>query len=182
MLCDMLFGTLAGAAGTVALNITTYADMAIRGRPSSQTPAKVAEKIAAGAGVDLAGQAGASAQGQAPSDQNKQAAEHRASGLGVLLGYATGLGVGTAYGVVRLAVREVPVPLAGLLLGAAAMASSDVPAIKLGVTDPGEWGTSGWLADIVPHLAYGLVTAAVYEALARVVRPQPTPLRAFARR
>ena len=67
MLRDILFGTLAGAAGTVALNIATYADMAIRGRPSSQTPAKVAEKIAAGAGVDLAGQAGASAQGQAPS-------------------------------------------------------------------------------------------------------------------
>jgi hypothetical protein len=74
------------------------------------------------------------------------------------------------------------VPLAGLLLGAAAMASSDVPAIKLGVTDPAEWGTSGWLADIIPHLAYGLVTAAVYEALASLVRPNPAPLRAVARR
>jgi hypothetical protein len=62
------------------------------------------------------------------------------------------------------------------------MASSDAPAVKLGVTNPAEWGTSGWLADLVPHLAYGLVTAAVYEALARLVRRQPAPLRALARR
>ena len=46
------------------------------------------------------------------------------------------------------------------------MASSDAPSVKLHVTDPGQWGTSGWLADIIPHLAYGLVTAAVYESLA----------------
>jgi hypothetical protein len=126
----------------------------------------VAEKIAAGAGVDLAGQAGASAPGQAQSDQAQQTAQQRASGLGALLGYATGLGVGTAYGVVRLAVRNVPVPLAGVLLGAAAMAASDIPSVKLRVSDPAEWGTPGWLADIVPHLAYGLVTAAAYEFLA----------------
>ena len=158
MLRDIMYGTLAGAAGTVALNITTYLDMALRGRPASETPAKVAEKIAAGAGVDLSAQ-------PAQAGDRQQVAQQRASGLGALMGYATGLGVGTAYGVVRLAVREAPVPLAGVLLGAVAMASSDLPSVKLRVTDPAEWGTSGWLADIVPHLAYGLVTAAVYESL-----------------
>ena len=158
MLRDIALGTLAGAAGTVALNITTYLDMALRGRPSSETPAKVAEKLAAGAGVDLSAQ-------PAQSDDREEVAQQRASGLGALMGYATGLGVGTAYGVLRLAVRDVPVPLAGVVLGAGAMASSDVPSVKLRVTNPSQWGTSGWLADIVPHLAYGLVTAAVYESL-----------------
>jgi hypothetical protein len=164
MLREILFGTLAGAAGTVALNITTYLDMAIRGRPSSETPTRVAEKVAAGVGVDLTGQPGAGQQAR-QSDKAKQTAQHRASGLGALMGYGTGLGVGTAYGMARLAVRDVPVPLAGVLLGAAAMATSDIPSIKLDVTDPAEWGMSGWLADIIPHVAYGLATAAVYEAL-----------------
>jgi hypothetical protein len=180
MLSDILFGTLAGTAGTVALNVVTYADMALRGRPASETPAKVAEKVAAGVG-DLAGQDGATQQGQSPSVQHRQTAQQRASGLGALLGYATGLGVGTAYGVLRLGVPSVPVPLAGIVLGATAMAASDVPSIKLDVTDPAEWGTSGWLADIIPQLAYGLVTAAVYEGLARSVRPSSVSLRSFMR-
>jgi hypothetical protein len=38
MLRGVLVGTLAGAAGTVALNIVTYADMAVRGRPASEPP------------------------------------------------------------------------------------------------------------------------------------------------
>jgi hypothetical protein len=179
MLSDILFGTLAGTTGTVALNVVTYADMALRGRPASETPAKVAEKVAAGVGVDLAGQDGATQQGQSPSVQHRQTAQQRASGLGALLGYATGLGVGTAYGVLRLGLPSVPVPLAGILLGATAMAASDVP--KLDVTDPAEWGTSGWLADIIPHLAYGLVTAAVYEGLTSSVRPSSVSLRSFMR-
>jgi hypothetical protein len=108
-------------------------------------------------------------------------AQQRASGLGALMGFGVGLGVGTAYGALRLSLPQLPVPLAGILLGAAAMAASDVPSIKLDVTNPAEWGTSGWLADIVPHLAYGLVTASVHNVLANsaaaaspwpVVRPR----------
>ena len=38
MLRGALFGVVAGAMGTVALNIATYADMAIRGRPPSSAP------------------------------------------------------------------------------------------------------------------------------------------------
>jgi hypothetical protein len=33
MLRHLLMGTAAGTVGTVALNVATYADMAIRGRP-----------------------------------------------------------------------------------------------------------------------------------------------------
>jgi hypothetical protein len=48
----------------------------------------------------------------------------------------------------------------------AAMASSDAPLVAQGLTDPGEWGVSGWLSDVLPHLAYGAVAAATYELLA----------------
>jgi hypothetical protein len=57
-----------------------------------------------------------------------------------------------------------PVALTGVALGAAAMAAADLPPILTATTNPREWGTSGWLADIVPHLAYGFVTAMAYEA------------------
>ena len=39
-------------------------------------------------------------------------------------------------------------------------------ATALGVTDPRTWGAAGWVSDLLPHLAYGLATATVYEALA----------------
>jgi len=45
------------------------------------------------------------------------------------------------------------------------MAASDVPLIALRATDPKTWGFSGWVADIIPHLIYGLVTVTTYEAL-----------------
>ncbi len=35
----------------------------------------------------------------------------------------------------------------------------------LGVTDPRTWPVSSWVADVVPHVAYGAVTAAVLEQL-----------------
>jgi len=39
-------GAVAGAAGTTALNAVGYADMAMRGRPASSVPARVAEQLA----------------------------------------------------------------------------------------------------------------------------------------
>ncbi len=36
----------------------------------------------------------------------------------------------------------------------------------LDVADPRTWPTSAWVADVVPHLAYGAVTAAVLDRLA----------------
>jgi hypothetical protein len=35
-----------------------------------------------------------------------------------------------------------------------------------GATDPRSWGASGWIADIVPHVIYGLVTVIAYDAFA----------------
>ena len=37
----------------------------------------------------------------------------------------------------------------------------------LGVDDPRSWSASSWLSDLVPHLAYGAVAAAIFERLGR---------------
>ncbi len=37
--------------------------------------------------------------------------------------------------------------------------------IVLGVTDPRTWPASSWAADIIPHAAYGAVTALVRDRL-----------------
>lgn len=153
MLREVLMGTAAGAVGTVALNAATYTDMAVRGRPSSSVPAQVAGKLAEKAGIDLSG------------GESDDAAQNRESGLGALLGYATGLGVGAAYGLIRPHLGGVSRPVAGAWLGLGAMAASDVPAAAFGVTDPTKWDADSWASDVLPHLAYGLVTAVAYDAL-----------------
>ena len=149
MLREMLLGTAAGAVGTIALDAVTYADMAVRARPSSSVPAEIAGRLAEKAGLDLG------------SDEAEQ---NRKSGLGALSGYVVGLGVGTAYGLVRTHLGDVSKTRAGIVLGLAAMAGSDVPAAALGVTEPTTLGLDGWVSDIVAHLAYGLMTAVAYNA------------------
>jgi hypothetical protein len=171
-------GLVAGAAGTVALNVVGYLDMLARGRPASDLPARVAGRLADEVGIPLdwdddedeaGGGEGADDDGaddRAGSFGNGRLA-NRQEALGALLGYANGLGLGGAYGIVRLVMPRPPTWLAGALLGGAAMAASDIPATSLELTDPQEWGTQGWLSDIAPHLAYGLVTAWTFEALGR---------------
>lgn len=39
------------------------------------------------------------------------------------------------------------------------MLGANGPMAGLGVTDPRSWSAGDWAADVVPHLAYGLVTA-----------------------
>ncbi len=150
MVRKTLIGMAAGSAGTVALNVTTYADMALRGRSSSSVPAEVACKLVEKAGIDLG---------------SEEAAKNRRSGLGALQGYIAGLGVGAVYGLIRPHVDNASIPLVGVGLGLAAMAASDVPATVLGVTDPRKWSLSSWASDVVPHLTYGLATAATYDAI-----------------
>lgn len=145
-------GMLAGAAGTVVLNVATYLDVTVRGRPTSEVPAKTAGRLAEEAGVELG---------------EGEQAQQRRSGLGALFGYATGLGVGGVYGIVQPRLAGMPLPLAAVAVGAAAMAASDLTATATGASDPRQWGPKGWLADILPHLAYGLATAGTFEWLQR---------------
>ena len=89
----------------------------------------------------------------------------REQAAGALVGYATGLGIAAAYGLVLGRRTAPPAWLAAPLLGAAAMAGSDVPATALGATDPKTWSRTAWISDIVPHLVYGAVTASAFQAI-----------------
>jgi len=145
----LLDGAIAGAVGSVALNVVSYLDMVLRARPASSTPESVAGRLAEVTHVGLG-----------PEDR----AANRRSGLGPLLGY--GIGVAAGVGFVLLAGdRRLPLPLAAVTLGGAVMMVSDGSMTALGVTDPRTWRRSDWLADIVPHLAYGAAAAATWNRL-----------------
>jgi len=145
MLRDALTGAIAGALGTLALNVSTYADMAMRGRASSGAPSQMVHVLANKAHVPL------SSQGVGAKDET---AQNRESGLGALLGYVNGLGVGALYGLLRSQVDEdVSLPLMGVVIGAAAMAASDVPLVSLGLTKPKTWRFGmGFRRHSTPHL------------------------------
>jgi hypothetical protein len=99
-------------------------------------------------------------------DELQDKARNRQTALGALSGFAMGLTVGTLYGLLRSRRPELPLSLVSLLAGVGAMAFSDVPLTVSGLTDPREWGASGWASDLLPHLAYGACTALVFDALA----------------
>lgn len=156
MLRQALLGAAAGAIGTAALNIATYADMAIRGRPASSVPSDLAGKMTDQVGIDL------SAEDEHADDET---AQNRREGIGALMGYVTGLGVGTLYGLIRPQLPNVPLPILGVGVAASAMAASDVPATAFGVTDPTSWSATDWALDFAFHLAYGLMTVIAFDAL-----------------
>lgn len=150
---QVLSGAVAGAAGTTALNATTYVDMALRARPASQTPQKTVERLAELTGLRLA-----------DDPDSKHARE---SGLGALLGASAGVAAGAALGALRASGR--PRSAAGTV-GAAwvlAMVAGNGPMTVLGVTDPRTWRPVDWAADVLPHLAYAVVAAATVRALDR---------------
>jgi hypothetical protein len=147
----LLAGLVAGAAGTTALDAVTYLDMTVTGRPASTTPEDTVEKAEGLTGVSLG--------------EDQDTAANRRSGIGALLGIGAGLGTGVAYALADPALRSLPLPLRGVVAGLAANVGTTGPMTVLGVTDPRTWPASSWLRDLVPHLAYGMVTAAVYEAL-----------------
>lgn len=150
----VLAGAAASAVGTVALDATSYTDMLLRGRSPSSMTQVVAQKLAAKANI-------------APlaSPDPDEATKNRQTAAGSLLGPASGIGVGLLYGALRPFVRDLPVVLAGLIVGATSMALTDVSATMLEATDPKEWDLASWLADIVPHAVFGIVTALAFEAM-----------------
>jgi xanthosine utilization system XapX-like protein len=150
----IISGLAAGAAGTLALNVAGYLDMLARGRPASQLPAKVAGRLADEMGLPL---------DFGPGESEQLA--NRQEAAGALLGYASGLQIGLLYALVRLVLPRPPTWLAGAALGSLAMAASDIPATSLGLTDPKAWSGADWAADVLPHMVYGMVTAATFEAL-----------------
>jgi len=154
MIRTMVAGAIAGATGELALNVVSYADMLVRARPSSTMPGKVAGRMADIAGVELA-----------QPGERAEIAEARKEASGALLGYGMAVGTAVAYAMLRRAGLRLPVPIGGVLMGGAAMAVSDSAATALGVTDPTTWGVSGWLGDIIPHVAFGIAAAATLERI-----------------
>jgi hypothetical protein len=148
MIKGLIRGAMAGAAGTTALNAAGYADMAWRGRPSSSTPQQAVEELARRAGVEIPGSGGER--------------DNRLEGVGALAGIATGIA-----GELRAVVLRLGPVLGPVLLGAAAMAATDVSLTRLGLTDPREWDAASWLSDTGPHLAYGVVSYAALRAMSR---------------
>jgi hypothetical protein len=144
-------GAAAGAAGTTALNAVTYLDMAVRGRPASSTPEQTVEELSDRSGLPI------------PGDRDER--KNRVGGLGPLSGLVAGVGTGVVVGVLRALGVRLPPALTAVGAGAAAMLAGNGPMTALGVSDPRTWSPSDWVADAVPHLAYGLVTALVLEEL-----------------
>ena len=147
---SILTGAAAGAAGTTALNASTYVDMVARGRPASSTPEDTVERLADHVPGGVPGEG--------------EARDNRVSGLGPLLGVVTGVAVGAAYGLFSALAGRPRVAVGALGTGLVAMAGANLPMAAFGVSDPRSWPASSWVSDALPHLAYGLVTAATYEA------------------
>ena len=146
-------GLVVGTVATTALNLATYLDMLLRGRPASTVPAAAAGALARRVGVDL---------GDEP-----QAAPRREA-AGALSGYATGVALAMSYVLTEPRVRgRRPFWLAGSAVGAAAMIVGNIPAVASGSTDPRRWDVADWLADVVPHAAYGLAAVATADAIGR---------------
>lgn len=159
-------GAIAGAAGVVALNVTSYLDMLVRGRPASDLPTRVASKLADEIGLPLDFDDDKGVDGaESDAEGGGEPVENRQQALGALVGAVTGIGIGMLYGVVRLILPRPPAWLSGAALGSLAMAAADYPATHLGVTEPRDWSGTDWLADVLPHMAYGVATALAFEAV-----------------
>lgn len=139
---------IAGAAGASALNAVTYLDMAVRARPASSAGEDSVGRLADLAHVDLG---------------NQQTVETRKSGLGPLLGYATSVAAAAIF--TAAGGRRLSTPVSALALTGLAMLASNAPMTALKVTDPRSWSAADWVTDLVPHLAYGAVTAVALKAL-----------------
>ncbi len=151
MLLTILKGAAAGAAGTTALNATTYLDMTVRARPTSSTPEDTVEKLAEVSHLNIPGEG--------------EERDNRVAGLGPLSGIVTGVGVGALLGLIRALGWRPPLALGAAAATLVALVGANGPMAALGISDPRTWSAQDWAADVVPHLAYGLVTAATLDGL-----------------
>ncbi|WP_207936026.1 hypothetical protein [Actinomadura sp. KC216] len=150
----ILTGMAAGAAGTTALNVVGYLDMAVRGRPASTTPAETVRRSERLLGVT-----------RSPMNRDDDEADNRRSAIGALLGVGSGLGVGALYGLAAPRLDGASLIVRGIVAGLTANIGTTGPMVALGVTDPRTWPVSSWLSDLAPHLAYGIVTAAAWDLM-----------------
>jgi hypothetical protein len=144
-----LRGAAAGAAGTTALDLVTYLDMTVRGRPPSSTPERTVETLAEKAHLTIPGQGAERA--------------NRLEGLGALTGLVAGVGVGGLLGLARASGFRAGTLLTTVIV----LVSTNGPMTVLRVTDPRTWSVADWISDLVPHLAYAAVVTTTMDALDR---------------
>jgi hypothetical protein len=95
-----------------------------------------------------------------------QTAGNRRSALGALMGLVSGVAWGSVLGLVHPTIQRISPAARSAGLGMAVMGGNDVPAIAVRDTKPTEWGLSGWISDLTPHMIYGIATVASYERIA----------------
>ncbi len=147
----LLIGAAAGAAGTTTLNVITYLDMAMRGRPASTTPERTVRALAELVHLTVPG--------------NGDTLAARLSGLGALTGYIAGIGIGLILGLAYALGWRPGWIVATLTATLLALIGTNGPMTVLGVTDPRTWGIVGWISDLIPHFGYGVVTVLVLHYL-----------------
>jgi hypothetical protein len=125
----LLSGAAAGAAGTTTLNVITYLDIAVRGRPTSTTPERTVEALARLFHLTIPGTGDTLA--------------NRISGIGALTGYAAGIGMGMILGLAYALGWRPRLLVATLVATALALIGTNGPMTVLGVTDPR--GPGAWL-------------------------------------
>ena len=134
----------AGAAGIVAMELVSYLDMFIRGRPASDQPQELGERLAERMEV---------------AEGDSEAAQAQRQALGALVGYLDGLVLPTALALMG-AGRWSSVTRAVALTAGAMVGSAALP-VALGITDPRRWTLDDWLTDLWPHVGYGVTAALV---------------------
>ncbi|MDX3854326.1 hypothetical protein [Streptomyces sp. AK02-01A] len=147
-------------AGTTALDMTSYLDMALRGRPASTTPEVTVERLSEKSRILVPG-----------SGEKRQ---NRIAGLGPLTGLAAGVTMGALMGVARSAGWRPGFLADGVVATIGALIGTNGPMTVLGVTDPRTWAAKDWVADVVPHLAYAVMTVTVLDGLDRPRRSAGT--------
>jgi hypothetical protein len=152
----LLSGAAAGAAGTTALNVIGYLDIAVRGRAASTTPERTVEAMARLFGLTVPGSGDTLA--------------NRLSGLGALTGYAAGIGMGIILGLAYAWGWRPRLLVAMTVATVLALVGTNGPMTVLGVTNPLTWGVVGLISDLIPHLGYGVVTALVLHYLYPLAR------------
>jgi hypothetical protein len=153
----LLSGAAAGAAGTSALNVIGYLDIAVRGRAASTTPERSVEAMARLFGLTVPGSGDTLA--------------NRLSGLGALTGYAAGIGMGMILGLAYAWGWKPRLLVAMLTATVLALIGTNGPMTVLGVTNPLTWGVVGLISDLIPHLGYGVVTALTLYYLSPLCQP-----------
>ncbi|WP_328890886.1 hypothetical protein [Streptomyces sp. NBC_00316] len=147
----LLCGAAAGAAGTTVLDAVGYLDMVLRGRAASTTPEVTVERLSDTLHVPVPG--------------DEQVRRNRIAGLGPLTGVAAGVGMGAVLGLALSCGWRPSNAVLTLTATVGALIGTNGPMTVLRVTDPRTWSGSDWIADIVPHVAYALVTVGVIKGL-----------------